>query len=217
MKNGRARPLRGGCILAVNFNVDNWSLFKLSKTASFEKDARAYISRANRRIKALAEADLLSAPSLEGIKRRKNLSDTDSYDRFYFKAPKNRTELVRELQSARDFMQMETSTVSGAKTWRRNVDQEFKNRIFGGYKEDGRQRYVNKAGYFFDVKKFWDIYPRVNQQLLKEAARANSEEEQRLVATIMSTTYLQGEELVRYINDRLRELVKSNIKTYKKY
>lgn len=82
------------------------------------KDAKKAIDAANKRIKRL-EASGLFSPALESVKKHGGKFSTKGL---------NRNQLLREYAKAVEFMNMKTSTITGAKVYEKQVAMKLSNK-----------------------------------------------------------------------------------------
>lgn len=82
------------------------------------KDAKKAIDAANKRIKRL-EASGLFSPALESVKKHGGKFSTKGL---------NRNQLLREYAKAVEFMNMKTSTITGAKVYEKHVAMKLSNK-----------------------------------------------------------------------------------------
>lgn len=82
------------------------------------KDAKKVIDAANKRIKRL-EASGLFSPALESVKKHGGKFSTKGL---------NRNQLLREYAKAVEFMNMKTSTITGAKTYEAKIAMKLSNK-----------------------------------------------------------------------------------------
>lgn len=82
------------------------------------KDAKKAIDAANKRIKRL-EASGLFSPALESVKKHGGKFSTKGL---------NRNQLLREYAKAVEFMNMKTSTITGAKVYEKQIAMKLSNK-----------------------------------------------------------------------------------------
>ena len=100
-------------IWSISFDVVNKQTRK-----EMYKDAKKAIDAANKRIKRL-EASGLFSPALESVKKHGGKFSTKGL---------NRNQLLREYAKAVEFMNMKTSTITGAKIYEKQIAMKLSNK-----------------------------------------------------------------------------------------
>lgn len=100
-------------VWSISFDVVNKQTRK-----EMYKDAKKAIDAANKRIKRL-EASGLFSPALESVKKHGGKFSTKGL---------NRNQLLREYAKAVEFMNMKTSTITGAKVYEKQVAMKLSNK-----------------------------------------------------------------------------------------
>lgn len=121
------------------------------------KNISILASAANKRLKRLELSGEFS-PAAEWVR---------THGGKFSVAGKNKNQLLIEFFRVQQYMDSKTSTVSGAKKWRRNVEKEVSKSIKARLKADGQGgKNIDKAikEIFSDPEKrsvFWDLYSRI--------------------------------------------------------
>lgn len=99
-------------VWSISFDIVNKQTRK-----EMYKEAKKAIDAANKRIKRLESSGLFS-PALESVKKHGNFSTKGL----------NRNQLLREYAKAVEFMNMKTSTVTGAKVYEKQIAMKLSNK-----------------------------------------------------------------------------------------